>query len=102
MAEDLGYMTGVPPEVRDVFFDELSKYSIKELVRYFNEGTVSIDILEDLGKVVLPKNHDNRRELVHHYLLIMPEDFCAEFRSHLDDLVKNSNVLYEVRAKFAA
>ncbi len=82
-------MSGVSSEMKSAFFKELSRYSMKELVRYFTEGIVAIEVPLDSGNVRLPVYVDNRRELVHNYLFTKPEEFQTQFRGCLDDLLSS-------------
>lgn len=91
VAEDFGYMTGVPVEVKETFFSELSKYNPQQLALYFILGVTRASTDGMYSSVVLPTEIDNRRELVHDYLLVLPEDFRRDFRTHLDDDVQGDN-----------
>jgi hypothetical protein len=90
----LGYPANIPSEVRGTFFHELSKYSAGELADYFIDGTTSVHLTRTENRVVLPKDSDDRKELIHDYLLGLPERFGSEFRLHLD-----YDVMYDKEAE---
>ena len=96
MDDDLGYMYSIPPEVKEIFFYELSRYSFGQLLNYFTHGIIAVDKMEDLGGVHLPGDIDHRRDLVQEYLLCLPESFRMDFRACLENEVQRDDDAEEV------
>jgi len=77
------YMESLHPQLKEFFISELSRYSASQLASYFIEGSLR-NTNNEIVISYLPRETDNRRELVHSYLLGLPESFRRDFRRHLD------------------